>query len=574
MRLRKIPRLPRVQYPGAIYPLVTRGDGRRTLFHDDGHYLRFTQGLSDVTRFTESLGNSRYGFLNFATFALEIENRYDFLKALLGVVPAALLNLDGERMRKSFFGWRWLGFGFLAFLIGVLFLPTLLGSRWIYEPIIRRLEAGDFRLDVGSVQLRWLTPLVLRDVVIQDANGPAPLRIREVRTDRGLLASLLSGRRVGRVEIIEPIVDIELLTDGSNLTRLVKSLEGKSNPTEASKDAKSKPPAIDLDVSVKGLVVRVEQANQSSPLIVIPPLDLSIAYRAADNDSMVHIEPAQLLNDVAVTPELMKLGLEYAIPLLAKSAWFDGRVSIATGPIDIPLDALEKSTGLATITLHEVRSGPSDQALIQVLDLIAKIRGKSVQHELVFIDGSNIEIQIAEQRVSHRGFKLGLPKIDPRLQLESFGSVGIDDRSLDLKIDFPIPVEQLARRDEVRELGVPMIKLPIRGTLDEPRVEWLALRGEGADLLGIIRQRIADEAPRTAAVLGGLEGLADGQVDQAIGAVFDLLQEVGKSRQGKNEPKPGEPDILPDSTAPEEPKSKRPILDALKKLLRDDPPQK
>ena len=39
--------MPRLQCPGAIYHLVTRGDGRRSLFHDDGHYARFTQGLSD-----------------------------------------------------------------------------------------------------------------------------------------------------------------------------------------------------------------------------------------------------------------------------------------------------------------------------------------------------------------------------------------------------------------------------------------------------------------------------------------------------------------------------------------------
>ncbi len=42
-----MPLPPRLQYPGAIYHLVTRGDGRRTLFHDDGHYSRFAQGLSD-----------------------------------------------------------------------------------------------------------------------------------------------------------------------------------------------------------------------------------------------------------------------------------------------------------------------------------------------------------------------------------------------------------------------------------------------------------------------------------------------------------------------------------------------
>ena len=42
-----MPRFPRLQYKNAIYHIVTRGDGRRRLFHDPGHYERFTQGLID-----------------------------------------------------------------------------------------------------------------------------------------------------------------------------------------------------------------------------------------------------------------------------------------------------------------------------------------------------------------------------------------------------------------------------------------------------------------------------------------------------------------------------------------------
>ena len=42
-----MPHLPRIQYPGAIYHIVTRGDGRRKIFHDDGHYERFTRGLAE-----------------------------------------------------------------------------------------------------------------------------------------------------------------------------------------------------------------------------------------------------------------------------------------------------------------------------------------------------------------------------------------------------------------------------------------------------------------------------------------------------------------------------------------------
>lgn len=42
-----MPRPPRIQFPGANYHIVTRGDGRRKLFHDAGHYERFTKGLQD-----------------------------------------------------------------------------------------------------------------------------------------------------------------------------------------------------------------------------------------------------------------------------------------------------------------------------------------------------------------------------------------------------------------------------------------------------------------------------------------------------------------------------------------------
>ena len=42
-----MPRPPRIQFAGANYHIVTRGDGRRKLFHDTRHYERFTKGLED-----------------------------------------------------------------------------------------------------------------------------------------------------------------------------------------------------------------------------------------------------------------------------------------------------------------------------------------------------------------------------------------------------------------------------------------------------------------------------------------------------------------------------------------------
>ncbi len=42
-----MPRPPRIQFPGANYHVVTRGDGKRPIFHDEGHYERLTTGLAD-----------------------------------------------------------------------------------------------------------------------------------------------------------------------------------------------------------------------------------------------------------------------------------------------------------------------------------------------------------------------------------------------------------------------------------------------------------------------------------------------------------------------------------------------
>ena len=42
-----MPGPPRLQFPGAIYHVVTRGEGRRSVFHDDGHDDGFSDGLAD-----------------------------------------------------------------------------------------------------------------------------------------------------------------------------------------------------------------------------------------------------------------------------------------------------------------------------------------------------------------------------------------------------------------------------------------------------------------------------------------------------------------------------------------------
>ncbi len=172
--------------------------------------------------------------------------------------------------------------------------------------------------------------------------------------------------------------------------------------------------------------MHVEQAtgDRTTPLIVVPATDIRGTYRGLADEPTLHIDPTTLLDEVAITPELVRIGLGHAIPLVAKSAWFDGRVSVALEAIDVPLGQIENAKGKSRITLHQVRSGPTDRSIIDLLSIVAAVRGSAPQLELIFIDGSVIDIALEGGRVFHEGLRLGLPKVDPRLQLATRGASG------------------------------------------------------------------------------------------------------------------------------------------------------
>ncbi len=459
----------------------------------------------------------------------------------------------------------------LLLLTGLWFLPSVIGRQWVYGPLLQRIEAGDFRLSIDSVRLRWFYPLEMGGIEISEQGDNTPLlKITKLRTDRGLFGYLTGGRRIGKIELIDPMVDVDLANQ-TNVERLINAVIDKV-PKKEKQEPQSRKPALDLELAIRGLSGTVRRPEQAEPLVVVPPLNLELAYRGVEGQPRIVSKPAVILDRVELTPELMKLGLGYAIPLLSESAWFRGRVSISTGEIEILLDSIRSSTGESAITLHEVRSGPSNPKILTILDMLAKIRNRPPAHELVFIEDSTIEVSIRQGLVHHAGLKVGLPQVDSRLQISTSGSVRLADQALELSMLIPVPVEFLARRESVKELGVPVMKLPITGTLREPVIHWSALRGESVDLLGVMRQRVQEESPGTATVLSGLEGLADGQADDAISAALSLVQKLRKKRtessgQKSNYKSTTESPIPSGQDEPPEQKS-RPVRDALKNLFK------
>ncbi len=420
------------------------------------------------------------------------------------------------------------------------------------------------QLSIDSVRLRWFSPLRFNGIKLSEGGGPALLTIRQVQTDRGLFGYLIGGRKLGRIEVDEPTVSVELLKDGSNLERVIQAIDKAAARPEKTQRT---PLAVDIEVVIRQMSAKVMQESGPDPLVVVPPFNITSNYQAASGDSHLKIQPTRVLDQVTLTKELIDLGLGHAVPLLAKSAWFAGRVSLDVGGIDVPLQSPQLAQAKLKLTLHEVRSGPNDPAINRALDMVAKLRGREPSHELVFVDGSIIDVTVAEGRVHHDGLEFGFPKMDSRFQIATSGAVGINDKSLDLIIQVPVPVEQLARREAVQQLGVPTLRLPITGTLDKPHLDWNAMRGDAAALLGTIKGTLQDDAPTTAKVVGAIEGIAGGQADETIAAAVDLIDQIRQRRQAKQSAEKAT-ENAESSNAEEPPKRNQPVRDAVRDFLR------
>ncbi|MFO1065003.1 MAG: hypothetical protein U0892_14155 [Pirellulales bacterium] len=348
--------------------------------------------------------------------------------------------------------------------------------------------------------------------------------------------------------------------DSSNLQKFVEAVRGeKAEP----KDTTKTKPKLDLDLGLVDCSAVVTRDGEEQPLVVIPPFDLELSYRALAGEAVLKVQPTKILDKVELRPELIRLGLAYGVPLLAESAWFDGRISLEIGDVAVPLNSPRMADGTGTLTLHQVRSGPSNPAITTLIDLIGRLSERDVPHEFVFVNDSQIAVTVRDGRVRHEGLRVGLPKLDDRLVLSTSGSVGIEDKSLDLEMSVPVPLEQLARRESVQQLGVPNIRIPITGTLDDPTINWKTMRGDASVLLGAIRKQVVEQSPGTASALGVLEGLADGQGDQAVSAAVTLFEHLRERRREQEAAKrSSDPAQENDKKEP-----KRPLRDVIKGLL-------
>jgi hypothetical protein len=373
---------------------------------------------------------------------------------------------------RSGTGWsliRWLVVSLLLGLTAAMAcLPAILGTPERVTKLVAT-AIPELAADVkpASVRLGWFGPIVLEDVAIVPRNGDrTPLEVHRVEVEHGLAGILLSAGNLGRVRIEGLRADV--VFDKQHRTNLDSILPPRE-PGQAPRGKGPRRAAIALQLDVEDAVVRISGPWTSDPW-VSEPIDVKAALaNGADGYAAWTIEPVQLLKHAELQQTVAHEVLAYIVPVFADAARTSGRFSLrldgATFPVGRPNEA--KLAGL--LQMHEVVLGPGPLVENMFRSLPMNLPPPPT---IRITDEADVAFHLAERRMWHEGLEFGIPlkKSGQRLDVRSQGSVGLDDRSLDLKLSLPIPADLPQDRPLVAALAGKQVSLGVGGVLGEPKV--------------------------------------------------------------------------------------------------------
>jgi hypothetical protein len=387
-----------------------------------------------------------------------------------------------------------IGTAVVVALGGLAAVPWLLSSPARMSRFVADL-APDLQADVtfGRVSLGWAGPISFDDVQIVPHDGSkAPIRIKRIVGSHGLVTMLLSGGDLGtiRAEGLEADVAFDAQRR-SNLATLFPPPPDKAGGSVGSAGPRRSPVRLRLDVD--GAIVRITGPWTPEPWIS-DPIDVRAALApAADaGHSEWTIEPVQLLTDAQLEPGVAQGVLAYIAPVIADATRTGGRFSLRLDGARLPVGQPAAGTLAGRLSMHEVVLGPGPLAINTLQSLPLKLPPPPA---ILFAEEADVDFRMAERRIWHKGLEFGLPLAKPgqRLDIESSGSVGLDDGSLDLTLRLPIPTDLPQDRPLLAALAGKQVSVGIAGVLGDPKVVFDgSIKAAAGDVLGDFIDNLRD----------------------------------------------------------------------------------
>jgi hypothetical protein len=393
--------------------------------------------------------------------------------------------------------------GVAAVLLGAGFVPWLASdpvrlSRWIARAV-PGLQAD---VTIGKARIGWSGPIVIEDVRVVPRNGARPpVSIKRIEGNHGLAAMLLSLGDLGRVRIegLEADIVFDANRD-SNLTDLFLPPPPTTASTGPAGPRKS---PVRVRFEVEDATAKIE-GPWAPDVWVSAPTDIKarLAPSPDGNFSEWTVDRVQLLENAKLEANVAQGVLAYIAPVMADATRTSGRFSLKLDGATFPVGAPQAARLAGTLSMHEVDLGPGPLAKNVMQSLPGRLQ---LPTSVRIADDSNVEFHLADRLVWHKGLEFGLPLAKPgqRLDINSSGSVGLDDKSLDLKLALPIPADLPADRPVLASLAGKSISVGIGGMLGEPKVNFdgsiRATAGDvAAELIDRLRSRGQPLPPRPA----------------------------------------------------------------------------
>lgn len=323
----------------------------------------------------------------------------------------------------------------------------------------------------------WFTPVAVSGLVIRDNAGATVVEAPEIQFNTTLWNLVTNQADYGRLRVRDPRVNVVVTKDKrTNLRDVFGSLRTRGNLVDRLRGHTVDVELIDLQVHV-----RTEDSSgdwRAGDINFVGRVESTAATEGAEGTPHLIVKQCKLLDRTELTPGLCNDVLQYVLPPLAGATSPEGAVSVDLKEGAIPLDEPRRLTLGGALTIHDVSVGPG--VLTESLtDLLATLQAPS---RFQLADNSVVKFAVADERVTHEGLEFGVPQVRVRTE----GSVGFD-QTLDVVAEVILALGENAERPILTALGNQNLRVPIRGTFAEPKVELGEMAAGNANWLKLIQ---------------------------------------------------------------------------------------
>lgn len=355
-------------------------------------------------------------------------------------------------------------------------------------------------LTTSDASFGWFSPPIVHGLEILSQDGKPVVSVAAIELNQPLWKLLRHPQDVGLVRIENPQVNLVVHED-----RTTNLSETFPPPTEP----RSRGPldmAVEVEASDIGFSWQLAGSDhQWSVSGIRLQAALQPARSTASHRAELVIEPGKILDHYELSSAMCDDVLKFAAPILAHAPEVSGQVSLQLGGGRLPVDLPRDGQLAGTLTLHAIDVSPGPLAR----ELAKLFKSAGVVH---LARESNVEFQLADGRVSHRGLEFGIEQ----LRIRTSGSVGFDE-SLDMvaEVHFNLSESLTEKLPVLSKLNQHVLRIPVKGTLKRPQLDFKSLAANSPALLGELFSKL--KSGEAGSLEQTLQSLRDGGLLQPQG---------------------------------------------------------